>query len=62
MPEPMKKDEAHELVDRMPEDATWGDLIDEIYVRQIVEQALSDSRVDRTTDVREIRRRYGLPE
>ncbi len=32
MAEPMRKDEAHELVNRMPENATWDDLIEEIYV------------------------------
>jgi len=62
MGEPMRKDEAHELVNRMPEDATWDDLIDEIYVRQVIEQGLSDSKAGRTTDVREVRRRYGLQE
>jgi len=60
--EPMRKDEAHELVNRMPEDATWDDLIDEIYVRQVIEQGLSDSKAGKTTDVREVRRRYGLTE
>jgi hypothetical protein len=62
MAEPMRKDEAHELVNRMPENATWDDLIEEIYVRQVIQRGLADSRAGRTTDVREIRRRYGLPE
>jgi hypothetical protein len=62
MAEPMRKDEAHELVNRMPEDATWDDLIDEIYVRQVIERGLADSRAGRTTDVEEVRRRYGLRE
>jgi hypothetical protein len=62
MAKPMRKDEAHELVNRMPENATWDDLIDEIYVRQVIEQGLSDSIAGKTTDVREVRRRYGLPE
>jgi hypothetical protein len=62
MSEPMKKDEAHDLVSRMPENATWDDLIDEIYVRQVIEQGLSDSKTGRTTDVRDVRRRYGLSE
>ncbi|MEN6335001.1 MAG: hypothetical protein ABFE01_12120 [Phycisphaerales bacterium] len=62
MSEPMRRDEAHELVNRMPEGATWDDLIDEIYVRQVIEQALSDSKTGRTTDVQQVRRRYGLPE
>jgi hypothetical protein len=62
MAEPMRKDEAHELVNRLPENATWDDLIDEIYVRQVVERGLSDSSAGRTTDVDEVRRRYGLTE
>jgi hypothetical protein len=62
MGEPMRKDEAHELVDKMPENATWDDLIDEIYVRQVIERGLADSRAGRTTDVKEVRRKYGLEE
>jgi DNA-binding transcriptional regulator YiaG len=62
MAEPMRKDEAHELVEKMPENATWDDLIDEIYVRQVIEQGLADSQAGRTTDVKEVRRKYGLQE
>ncbi len=62
MAEPMRKDEAHELVNRMPEKATWDDLIDEIYVREVIERGLADSQAGRTTDVQEVRRRYGLRE
>ena len=62
MTEPMKKDGANELAERMPENATWDDLIDEIYVRQVIERGLTDSRAGRTTDVRDLRREYGLPE
>ena len=60
MAEPMRKDEAHELVDRMADNATWDDLIDQIYVRQVIEQGLSDSKAGRTMDVQEVRRKYGL--
>jgi hypothetical protein len=56
------KEEAHGLVNRMPENATWDDLIHEIYVRQVIEKGLADSREGRTSDVREVRRKYGLPE
>ncbi len=62
MAEPMRKDKAHELVERMPENATWDDLIDEIYVRLVIEQGLADSQAGRTTDVKEVRRKYGLQE
>ena len=58
----MEKDEAHKLVDRMPPNATWDDLMQEIYVREAIEKGLSDSKEGRTTDVREVRAKYGLPE
>ena len=58
----VEKEEAHRLVDRLPENATWDDLIHEIYVREIIERGLEDSRVGRTKDVREVRAKYGLPE
>jgi hypothetical protein len=60
MAEPMRKDKAHELVERMPENGTWDDLIDAIYVRQVIEQGLADSQGGRTMDVRDVRRRYSL--
>jgi hypothetical protein len=58
----MRKDEAHDLVDRMSEDSTWDDLIYEIYVRQVIEKGLADSDAGRTKDVGEVRREYGLTE
>jgi len=58
----MEKDEAHKLIDRMPSDATWDDLMQEIYVREAIERGLSDSKEGRTTDVREVRAKYGLSE
>jgi len=60
MPNTMTKDQAHMLVDKMPDNATWDDLMHEIYVREAIEQGLSDSKAGRTTDVREVRAKYGL--
>ncbi|MCK5195359.1 MAG: hypothetical protein KAQ71_16220 [Desulfobulbaceae bacterium] len=62
MPRQMAKDQAHNLVDKMPENSTWDDLIHEIYVRQVIEEGLADSMAGRTKDVKEIREKYGLPE
>lgn len=62
MPTTMNKNDAHSLVDRMPDDATWDDLIHEIYVRQVIEKGLADSRAGRTVEVREVRAKYGLSE
>lgn len=57
---PMRKDQAHEIVDRMPEGSTWDDLIRQIYVRQVIEQGLADSEAGRTAEVADVRQRYGL--
>jgi hypothetical protein len=62
MPTVMEKDEAHKLIDRMPPDATWDDLMREIYVREAIERGLGDSTMCRTKDVKEVRAKYGLPE
>lgn len=56
------KEEAHKLVEKLPDSSTWDDLMDEIYVRQVIEQGLADSKAERTSEVREVRARYGLPE
>jgi hypothetical protein len=58
----VRKDEAHKLIDQLPPDATWDDLMHEIYVREAIEKGLEDSKSGRTKDVAEIRKKYGLPE
>jgi predicted transcriptional regulator len=55
------KDEARRLVEKLPEDFTWDDLMREIYVRQAIESGLADSQAGRTTDVEQIRAKFGLP-
>ena len=62
MPAAMTKEEAHKLVDRLPDRATWDDLMHEIYVHEVIERGLADSRAGRTADVREVRAKYALPE
>jgi plasmid stabilization system protein ParE len=44
----MEKDVAHRIIDRMPPNATWDDLMREIYVREVVERGLADSKAGRT--------------
>ncbi len=58
----MEKDEAHRTIDRMPPNATWDDLMREIYVREAVERGLADSKAGRTKDVKEVRAKCGLTE
>jgi len=60
MPMVLQKDEAHKLIDRMPPNAIRDDLMNEIYVREVIERGLADSNEDRTRDVKEVRAKYGL--
>ena len=54
------KEEAKRLVERLPDDVTWDDLMHEIYVRQSVEAGLADSEAGKVTDVADVRARFGL--
>ncbi|MFK5986950.1 MAG: hypothetical protein QM479_16200 [Pseudomonadota bacterium] len=56
----LMKDDAHKLIDQLPMNATWDDLLNEIYVREVIEKGLDDSKSGKTKDVQEIRNKYGL--
>jgi hypothetical protein len=58
---PDLKTAAHELIDALPSNATWDDVMYRIYVRQAVEAGLKDLEEDRGIEVDEVRRRFGLP-
>lgn len=60
MPADGIKLEAHQLVDQLRDDATWEDLMYEIYVRQAIERGLADSAAGRTVPLEEVRARFGL--
>ncbi len=53
--------EAQKLVENLTEDATWEDLMYQIYVRQAIEARLDDSEAGRTINVKEVRARFDLP-
>jgi hypothetical protein len=54
------KEEAKRLIDRLPEDSNWDDLMHEIYVRQTIEAGLADSKAGKTKSVAEVRKEFGL--
>jgi predicted transcriptional regulator len=54
------KTEALRLVEKLPDDVTWDELMHEIYVRQSIEAGLADSKAGRTVDVTDVRERFGL--
>lgn len=55
------KTEARRLVEQLPDDATWEDLMYEIYVRQAIDAGLKDSQEGRTIPVDDVRKQFGLP-
>ena len=54
------KQEAQRLIEKLPANATWDDLMYEIYVRQAIEAGLADSETGRTLDIKEVRAKFGL--
>lgn len=56
------KQQAHDLIDRLPDGADWKDLVYEASIIQDIEEGLADSDARRVTDNAEVRRRFGLPE
>jgi hypothetical protein len=56
------KEEARKLIDKLPDNSTWDDLMHEIYVRQAIEGGLADSEAGRVTGVEQVRKDFGLPQ
>ncbi|MBR8841041.1 MAG: hypothetical protein DSM106950_45585 [Stigonema ocellatum SAG 48.90 = DSM 106950] len=56
------KEEARKLIDKLPDNSTWDDLMYEIYVRQVVEAGLADSNAGKVISLGEVRAKFGLPQ
>ena len=55
------KEQAYQLLDNLPDSASWEDVMHRIYVRQAIEAGIKDSDEGKTVDVKEVRKRFGLP-
>jgi hypothetical protein len=53
------KQRAHELIEALPDDATWQDLLYALELRGDVEAGLAGAKSGRVTEVEELRRDYG---
>lgn len=56
------KDQVRELVDSLPDDATWDDVIYDMVVRRAIELGLADSEADRVVPVEELIKDFVLEE
>jgi len=54
------KSQARRLIDALPEDATWDDVMYHVYVRQCIDAGIDDAEAGRVVEVGEVRRRFGL--
>ncbi len=61
MPATSVRDETRRLAEQLPDDATWEDVLYQVYVRQSIEAGLEDVRAGRVVPAAEVRRRLGLP-
>jgi membrane protease subunit (stomatin/prohibitin family) len=52
------KQEAHKLVDQLPDGATWEDVMYEAYVRQAVQEGIEAADRDEFASDEEVRRRF----
>ena len=51
---------ARRLIDKLPDNSTWDDLMSEIYVRQAIESGLRDREAGRVISVEQVRAKFGL--
>ncbi|MEX0660848.1 MAG: hypothetical protein WD137_03615 [Balneolaceae bacterium] len=54
------KKEVENMLEDLPEDANWDDVMYKIYVRQSIEQGLQDSEAGRTISHEEIKKKFKL--
>ncbi len=54
------KQEAHKLIDSLPETAGWGELAEQIEAMLDIEAGLADSAAGRVTDNADVRGEFGL--
>lgn len=55
MAEPSRvKEEARRLIDRLPEDASWDDVMYEVYVRQAIDRGIADAEAGRVIPHEEV--------
>jgi hypothetical protein len=60
MPRSALKEEAHRLIDTLPDEATWDDVKYVIYLRQQVKEGRESARAEPTMTLAEVRKSFGL--
>jgi hypothetical protein len=56
------KEQVRQIAEELPENATWDDVMERVYVMLVIEEGLKASREGRKRPVEEVRKSFGLPE
>ena len=56
------KQQAHDLVNQLPDDATWDDLVYQVVLRREIEKGIEDSDAGRVTPVEDVIKEFGITE
>ena len=59
---PPTKRQAHELIDALPDSATWDDVAYEVELRASIERGMADSDAGRVVAVEDLMKELGLEE
>jgi len=57
---PTTKEQARALLENLPDDATWDDIVYELAARRSIELGLADAEQGRVTDAATVRRELRL--
>lgn len=52
------KEDAKRLIDKLPEQATWDDIIYELYVKKKIDVSLKAARAGRVVSHKEVKKRF----
>ncbi len=54
------KEDAKQLIESLPDNITWEDIVRVVFERQMIEEGIADSEAGRVWTSDQIRRRIGL--
>lgn len=59
---PPLKQQAHALIDKLPDTATWDDVVYEAELRASIEHGLADAQAGRVVAVEDLMKEFGIEE
>ena len=61
-PKQTPKQEARRLLDELPEDATWDDVVYELVVRRSIVRGIAEAEAGRVSDIKDVLKEFDVPE